>query len=57
MVFDYFLMKKVDVVIIEVGLGGLLDFINVVVLMLIGIIMIGFDYIEIFGEMIGEIVV
>ncbi|MFZ4355916.1 bifunctional folylpolyglutamate synthase/dihydrofolate synthase, partial [Enterococcus gallinarum] len=29
MAFDYFLMKKVDVAIIEVGLGGLLDSTNV----------------------------
>ncbi|MFV5772672.1 bifunctional folylpolyglutamate synthase/dihydrofolate synthase, partial [Pediococcus acidilactici] len=31
MAFDYFLMKKVDVAIIEVGLGGLLDSTNVAV--------------------------
>ena len=44
MAFDYFLMKKVDVAIIEVGLGGLLDSTNVAVPMLTGITTIGLDH-------------
>ena len=55
MVFDYFLMKKVDVAIIEVGLGGLLDSTNVAVPMLTGITTIGLDHTEILGETIEEI--
>ena len=48
-------MKKVDVAIIEVGLGGLLDSTNVAVPMLTGITTIGLDHTEILGETIGEI--
>ena len=55
MAFDYFLMKKVDVAIIEVGLGGLLDSTNVAVPMLTGITTIGLDHTEILGETIEEI--
>lgn len=55
MAFDYFLMKKVDVAIIEVGLGGLLDSTNVAVPMLTGITTIGLDHTEILGDTIEEI--
>lgn len=55
MAFDYFLMKKVDVAIIQVGLGGLLDSTNVAVPMLTGITTIGLDHTEILGDTIEEI--
>lgn len=45
-----------DIVVVEVGLGGLFDSINVVKLLLMGIMIIGKDYIEILGEIIVEIV-
>ena len=47
--FDYF-VGKVDVAIIEVGLGGLLDSTNVVEPMLTAITTIGYDHTEILGE-------
>lgn len=55
MAFDYFLNKEVDVAIIEVGLGGLLDSTNVAVPMLTGITTIGLDHTDILGETIEEI--
>lgn len=56
-VFLYFVWEYVDVVVIEVGFGGWFDFINVCKLMFFVIIMIGFDYIYIFGDIRVEIVV
>ncbi|MGV3085111.1 bifunctional folylpolyglutamate synthase/dihydrofolate synthase [Enterococcus dispar] len=47
--FDYF-VGKVDVAIIEVGLGGLLDSTNVVEPMLTAITTIGYDHTEILGD-------
>ncbi|MCB5951578.1 bifunctional folylpolyglutamate synthase/dihydrofolate synthase [Enterococcus sp. BWT-B8] len=55
MAFDYFLDQKVDVAIIEVGLGGLLDSTNVVEPILTGITTIGMDHTEILGETLEEI--
>ncbi|OQO71214.1 tetrahydrofolate synthase [Enterococcus villorum] len=55
MAFDYFLCQKVDVAIIEVGLGGLLDSTNVAVPMLTGITTIGLDHTDILGDTIEEI--
>lgn len=55
MAFDYFCVKKVDVAIIEVGLGGLLDSTNVAVPLLTGITTIGLDHTDILGETIEEI--
>ncbi len=55
MAFDYFLCQKVDVAIIEVGLGGLLDSTNVAVPLLTGITTIGLDHTDILGETIEEI--
>lgn len=55
MAFDYFLQEKVDVAIIEVGLGGLLDSTNVVHPLLTGITTIGLDHMEILGETLAEI--
>ena len=55
MAFDYFLCQKVDVAIIEVGLGGLLDSTNVAIPLLTGITTIGLDHTDILGETIEEI--
>lgn len=53
--FDYFLDRKVDVAIIEVGLGGLMDSTNVVEPMLTAITTIGMDHTDILGETVEEI--
>lgn len=56
-VFLYFVeFYKVDFVIFEIGLGGRFDFMNVVELFLIVIISIGYDYMNILGNIIEEIV-
>lgn len=55
MALDYFLEKEVDVAIIEVGLGGLLDSTNVVKPMLCGITTIGMDHTEILGDTLEAI--
>lgn len=55
MALDYFLEKKVDVAIIEVGLGGLLDSTNVVKPLLCGITTIGMDHMDILGDTLEEI--
>ena len=55
MALDYFNQQKVDIAIIEVGLGGLLDSTNVVVPMLTAITTIGKDHTEILGESLAEI--
>ena len=55
MAFDYFLDQQVDVAVIEVGLGGLLDSTNVVQPMLTGITTIGLDHTDILGETLEEI--
>lgn len=55
MAFDYFYEERVDVAIIEVGLGGLLDSTNVAHPMLTAITTIGKDHTEILGETIEEI--
>ena len=55
MAFDYFLEKQVDVAIIEVGLGGLLDSTNVAQPMLTAITTIGLDHTEVLGKTLEEI--
>lgn len=55
MALDYFLDEQVDIAIIEVGLGGLLDSTNVVKPMLTAITTIGKDHTEILGETIEAI--
>ena len=55
MAFEYFYEKKVDVAIIEVGLGGLLDSTNVAHPLLTAITTIGEDHTEILGETIEKI--
>ncbi|QBF23629.1 bifunctional folylpolyglutamate synthase/dihydrofolate synthase ['Catharanthus roseus' aster yellows phytoplasma] len=53
--FDYFYHKKVDVCVIEVGLGGLLDSTNVIYPILTGITTIGKDHEHILGKTLKEI--
>lgn len=56
MCFEYFYKKKVDIAIIEVGIGGLLDSTNIIKSSLVSVIMnIGFDHIEILGNTISKI--
>lgn len=53
--FDYFFEQKVDIAIIEVGLGGLLDSTNVACPLLTGITTIGKDHMEILGDTLEKI--
>lgn len=52
---DYFADEKIDVAIVEVGLGGLLDSTNVVEPILTAITTIGYDHMEILGDTLNEI--
>ncbi len=52
---DYFAAEKVDVAVVEVGLGGLLDSTNVVKPLLTAITTIGYDHMEILGDTLNEI--
>ena len=53
--FDYFKKEKVDIAIIEVGLGGRLDSTNVIVPEVSVITNIGLDHVRFLGETIKEI--
>lgn len=55
MAFDYFANEKVDIAIIEVGLGGRLDSTNVIVPELSVITNIGYDHTDILGNTLPEI--
>lgn len=55
MAFHYFAEQKVDVAIIEVGLGGRLDSTNIIMPLLSVITNIGWDHMNILGNSIGEI--
>jgi dihydrofolate synthase/folylpolyglutamate synthase len=55
MAFDYYVQQEVDIAIIEVGLGGLLDSTNVVSPMLTAITTIGMDHTDILGDTLSEI--
>lgn len=55
MAFQYFAEQKVDVAIIEVGLGGRLDSTNIIMPLLSVITNIGWDHMNILGNSIGEI--
>lgn len=55
MAFDYFARKKVDIAIIEVGLGGRLDSTNVINPLLSVITNISFDHKDLLGETLPEI--
>ncbi|MEI5993408.1 bifunctional folylpolyglutamate synthase/dihydrofolate synthase [Candidatus Enterococcus mansonii] len=55
MALDYLLEEQVDIAIVEVGLGGLLDSTNVVKPMLTAITTIGKDHTEILGDTLEKI--
>lgn len=55
--FDYFLAKKVDIALIEVGLGGLLDSTNVITPLVSVITTIGCDHMAILGSTLTEIAI
>ncbi|HPH20150.1 MAG TPA: folylpolyglutamate synthase/dihydrofolate synthase family protein [Haliscomenobacter sp.] len=55
MAFDYFAKVKVDVAVIEVGLGGRLDSTNVITPELSVITNISFDHMQFLGETLPEI--
>ena len=53
--FVYFYKEKVDVVLMEVGLGGLYDSTNIIHPMISVITSIGYDHIQVLGDTLGEI--
>ncbi|MEQ9303112.1 MAG: Mur ligase family protein, partial [Marinoscillum sp.] len=55
MAFAYFADKKVDIAIIETGLGGRLDSTNVITPIVALITMIGFDHADLLGNTLEEI--
>ncbi|MCG1037788.1 bifunctional folylpolyglutamate synthase/dihydrofolate synthase [Polaribacter sargassicola] len=55
MAFDYFAKEKVDIAIIEVGLGGRLDSTNIIEPEISVITNIGLDHTQILGETLQEI--
>lgn len=57
MAFSYFAHHKVDIAIIEVGLGGRLDSTNIIVPELSLITNIGFDHTDILGDTLAKIAV
>ena len=55
MALDYFKKKKVDIAVIETGLGGRLDATNVIIPSIVVIASISFDHAEILGDSIEAI--
>lgn len=55
MAFDYFAQQKVDIAIIETGLGGRLDSTNIITPILSVITNIGYDHINILGDTLEKI--
>jgi dihydrofolate synthase/folylpolyglutamate synthase len=55
MAFDYFVEKKVDIAIIEVGLGGRLDSTNIIQPQLSVITNIGWDHMNMLGDTLNAI--
>jgi dihydrofolate synthase / folylpolyglutamate synthase len=55
MAFDYFSQQKVDIAIIETGLGGRLDSTNIITPILSVITNIGFDHMNILGDTLVKI--
>tara|TARA_R110002051_G_scaffold325766_1_gene430983 strand:+ start:17807 stop:19018 length:1212 start_codon:yes stop_codon:yes gene_type:complete len=53
--FDYFAFKKVDIAIIEVGLGGRLDSTNIITPEVSLITNIGFDHTDMLGDTLAKI--
>ena len=57
MAFDYFAKQKVDIAVIEVGMGGRLDSTNVIMPLLSVITNIGLDHTQFLGDTLGKIAV
>jgi dihydrofolate synthase/folylpolyglutamate synthase len=55
MAFDYFAKKKVDIAVIEVGLGGRLDSTNIITPEVSVITNIGFDHVAFLGDTLPKI--
>lgn len=55
MAFDYFAKKKVDIAVIEVGLGGRLDSTNIITPEISVITNIGFDHVGFLGDTLPKI--
>ncbi|WP_439153158.1 bifunctional folylpolyglutamate synthase/dihydrofolate synthase [Winogradskyella sp.] len=55
MAFDYFAKQKVDIAVIEVGLGGRLDSTNIITPKLSIITNIGFDHMQFLGDTLDKI--
>jgi dihydrofolate synthase / folylpolyglutamate synthase len=55
MAFDYFAKEKVDIAVIETGLGGRLDSTNIITPLLSVITNIGYDHINILGDTLEKI--
>lgn len=55
MAFQYFALQKVDIAVIETGLGGRLDSTNVVTPLLSIITNIGFDHVSLLGDSLDKI--
>jgi len=55
MAFDYFAREKVDVAVIEVGMGGRLDSTNIITPVLSVITNIGHDHMEFLGNTLSEV--
>lgn len=55
MAFDYFATEKVDIAIIEVGLGGRLDSTNIIRPLISVITNIGFDHMQFLGDTLPKI--
>jgi dihydrofolate synthase/folylpolyglutamate synthase len=53
--FEYFAKNKVDIAIIEVGLGGRLDSTNIITPEICGIVSISFDHQDLLGNSLEEI--
>ena len=57
MAFDYFASEKVDIAVVEVGLGGRLDSTNVITPELSVITNIGWDHMDLLGDSLEKIAV
>lgn len=55
MAFDYFAKQKVDIAVVEVGLGGRLDSTNIITPELSVITNIGFDHVQFLGDTLEKI--
>lgn len=53
--FTWFAKMRPDVVILEVGIGGLFDSTNVIVPKVSGIVSVGYDHMHVLGDTLGEI--